>query len=178
MPLPGLLYTAGVSTQVHVRLPGTAGGGACRGGAPLIDTSFPRFHGLPPDPFLSRQHGENPGPRPSPPHAHAPLALPWLPYINLGLRNRGSVGLPMQEGLHPSNPRIPVARAPEGEDIGGTGGGQKTRAGAEAEAIPVSHPDCLPEGGALRGSPFSRWPFQYSTEAKIWIQTWVLSLAV
>lgn len=84
-----------------------------------------------------------------------PTALPRvaLPDINLRLCSGGLVGLPLQGSLFSSNPRIPVARAPEGEDIRRASRSQKARAGTEAEAIPDSHPDRLPEGGALRRSP-------------------------
>lgn len=57
------------------------------------------------------------------------------------------------QGNLPSNPFTLIARTPEGEDVRRAGGGQKARTRAEAEAIPVSHPGRLPEGGALRGSP-------------------------
>jgi hypothetical protein len=59
----------------------------------------------------------------------------------------------LQVCLRSSNLAILAARAPESEDVRRAGRGQKARAGAEAEALPVSYPSCLPEGGVLRSSP-------------------------
>lgn len=108
-------------------------------------------------------------------HLSTPMPLPLValplrfPVSTWGLCSGFSVALPLQASLLPSDPPIPVARAPEGEDFGRAGRGQKARTGTEAEALPVGHPGRLPEGGARRSSPLSTWPLLvYRSEAKSW----------